>query len=258
MSKPDKEPKAASTTISVRGKGTVKFFNAAKGFGFISREDGDDVFVHYSNIAGAGYKDLDEGQTIEFEVAPGRQGELAGVAASGRSASMTMRVVERGQTQQSSVVGTVEPVSELAEFSQLLGAASSDAKALAISVLSHDVAESIWADTIGPALTQGDAAQLLKRSIRSVSADSGLLRLRARTGLAVYPILQFDGRSQVPGVKEVVQMLAPVVATPMTVAAFLTSRPGALGGGRAIDALRAGKVGEVHDIARAFAERAAS
>ena len=57
--------------------GTVKFFNAQKGFGFISREDGDDVFVHFSNIAGSGYRSLEEGQRVEFDVAPGRKGEEA-------------------------------------------------------------------------------------------------------------------------------------------------------------------------------------
>ena len=57
--------------------GTVKFFNNEKGYGFISREGGDDVFVHFSNIQGSGYKTLDEGQTVEFDVAPGRKGEEA-------------------------------------------------------------------------------------------------------------------------------------------------------------------------------------
>ena len=57
--------------------GTVKFFNAEKGFGFISRPSGDDVFVHFSNIVGDGYKSLDEGQNVEFDVAPGRKGEEA-------------------------------------------------------------------------------------------------------------------------------------------------------------------------------------
>jgi len=57
--------------------GTVKFFNADKGFGFISREGGDDVFVHFSNIEGNGYKSLNEGDKVEFEVAPGRKGEEA-------------------------------------------------------------------------------------------------------------------------------------------------------------------------------------
>jgi len=57
--------------------GTVKFFNAEKGFGFISREQGEDVFVHFSNIEGSGYKTLEEGQQVEFEVGPGRKGEEA-------------------------------------------------------------------------------------------------------------------------------------------------------------------------------------
>ena len=55
----------------------MKFFNAEKGFGFISREQGEDVFVHFSNIAGDGYKSLTEGQKVEFDVAPGRKGEEA-------------------------------------------------------------------------------------------------------------------------------------------------------------------------------------
>ena len=55
----------------------MKFFNAEKGFGFISREGGDDVFVHFSNIQATGYRSLTEGQRVEFDVAPGRKGEEA-------------------------------------------------------------------------------------------------------------------------------------------------------------------------------------
>ena len=57
--------------------GSVKWFNAEKGYGFISREDGPDVFVHFSNIQGDGYKSLDEGQRVEFDVEQGNKGPQA-------------------------------------------------------------------------------------------------------------------------------------------------------------------------------------
>ncbi len=57
--------------------GTVKFFNNEKGFGFIERPDGDDVFVHFSNIAGSGFKTLEDGDRVEFEIGPGRKGDEA-------------------------------------------------------------------------------------------------------------------------------------------------------------------------------------
>ena len=57
--------------------GTVKFFNDERGFGFISREDGDDVFVHHSNVQGDGHRTLAVGDRVEFETAPGRKGEEA-------------------------------------------------------------------------------------------------------------------------------------------------------------------------------------
>jgi CspA family cold shock protein len=57
--------------------GTVKFFNADRGFGFIAREEGEDVFVHYSNIEGEGHRSLSEGDRVEFDTAPGRKGEEA-------------------------------------------------------------------------------------------------------------------------------------------------------------------------------------
>jgi CspA family cold shock protein len=59
------------------GKGRVKWFNEGKGFGFISREGGDDLFVHHSSISGEGVKTLQENEEVEFEVAPGRKGEQA-------------------------------------------------------------------------------------------------------------------------------------------------------------------------------------
>ena len=58
-------------------KGTVKWFNNQKGYGFISDESGNDVFVHYSGIESEGFKSLDEGQEVEFEVTEGAKGPQA-------------------------------------------------------------------------------------------------------------------------------------------------------------------------------------
>jgi cold shock protein len=57
-----------------RTKGTVKWFNGDKGFGFITQEGGDDLFVHYSEIQSEGYRSLDEGAAVEFEVTQGKKG----------------------------------------------------------------------------------------------------------------------------------------------------------------------------------------
>ena len=57
--------------------GTVKWFNAEKGYGFISQESGDDVFVHFSAIQGKGFKTLEEGQSVSFEIEEGPRGQQA-------------------------------------------------------------------------------------------------------------------------------------------------------------------------------------
>jgi CspA family cold shock protein len=60
--------------MSERVTGTVKWFNGSKGYGFISREEGDDVFVHFSEIQGQGFRNLEEGQSVEFNVEQGQKG----------------------------------------------------------------------------------------------------------------------------------------------------------------------------------------
>ncbi len=68
-----KEIKAGEESMN----GTVKWFNDSKGYGFISREDGDDVFVHHSSIAGEGFKSLQEGDKVTFEIEQGDKGPSA-------------------------------------------------------------------------------------------------------------------------------------------------------------------------------------
>ena len=63
--------------MSDRIIGTVKWFNGSKGYGFIEREDGDDVFVHYSEIQTEGFRNLDEGQRVEFTITEGQKGPQA-------------------------------------------------------------------------------------------------------------------------------------------------------------------------------------
>ncbi len=60
-----------------RVTGTVKWFNATKGYGFIQRDDGDDVFVHFRAIQGDGYRSLEDGQKVEFSITQGQKGPAA-------------------------------------------------------------------------------------------------------------------------------------------------------------------------------------
>lgn len=60
-----------------RTRGTVKWFNSDKGYGFITQEEGPDLFVHYSAIQGSGYRSLNEGDLVEFEITDGKKGKQA-------------------------------------------------------------------------------------------------------------------------------------------------------------------------------------
>jgi CspA family cold shock protein len=63
--------------VAERETGTVKWFNGSKGYGFISRDEGNDIFVHFSAIGGDGYRSLEEGQKVEFVVTEGQKGPQA-------------------------------------------------------------------------------------------------------------------------------------------------------------------------------------
>src|SRR5918997_222242 len=76
LSPEDPRSKQGRRTMRITGK--VKWFNNAKGYGFIEREGGSDVFVHYSAISGNGFRSLEEGQAVEFEIVDGPKGPEAG------------------------------------------------------------------------------------------------------------------------------------------------------------------------------------
>jgi CspA family cold shock protein len=63
--------------MATRAKGTVKWFNGEKGYGFITPEEGPDLFVHYSEIQGSGFRTLNEGDKVEFEITEGKKGKQA-------------------------------------------------------------------------------------------------------------------------------------------------------------------------------------
>ena len=72
-----KNRRGGKFVVAEREIGTVKWFNASKGYGFITRDEGGDVFVHYSSIRGEGYRTLEEGQQVEFLIVEGEKGPQA-------------------------------------------------------------------------------------------------------------------------------------------------------------------------------------
>jgi Protein of unknown function (DUF2384) len=145
-------------------------------------------------------------------------------------------------------------VAESNRIAELAKDASPEAVALATAVLEGDLASRAWQHQVGPSLTQRDTARLLGRTEQAISKDRRLLRIHRRDGRPVYPIAQFDGRGQKPGVADVVAALDGAV-NEFTAAAWLTAANDALGGRRPIDALGAGDTTAVLMVARRFAAR---
>lgn len=124
-------------------------------------------------------------------------------------------------------------------------------------LLEQDADDRAWTAQVGPVYRQADVAALLGKSKQAISADPRLLKLVLRNGEVGYPVFQFDGRRQLSGIRDVIDTLATVVATPWTIASWLTSPSADLDGQTPVAALRAGRVDEVSDAADRFARAGA-
>jgi len=141
-------------------------------------------------------------------------------------------------------------------LAELVAHASAEAVELARTVLEQDVADQAWAAQIGPALAQRDVARLLGKTEQAVAKDQRLLRIRNRDGRPVYPVFQFDGRSQLVGVDDVVHVMGEAFH-PLTVASWLTSPNPSLADRRPVDVLRDGDHEPVLALAGQLAHTAA-
>ncbi|MGA8260549.1 MAG: hypothetical protein WB783_10080 [Arenicellales bacterium] len=140
-----------------------------------------------------------------------------------------------------------------ASLQQMMRDASPETRYQIERLLRQDADDRAWSEQLGPAYRQGDVARLLGKSRQAVSADSGLLRLDMRDGEIGYPVFQFDGRRQLPGIREVVRTFAPVVASAWTTASWLTSPVPELGDRTPLAALRGGGQEKVLALARTTA-----
>ena len=141
-----------------------------------------------------------------------------------------------------------------ASVQRMVRDASPDTRYQIERLLHQDADDRAWAEQLGPAYRQGDVARLLGKSRQAVSADSSLLRLEMRDGEIGYPVFQFDGRRALPGIRGVIGILGPVVASPWTIASWLTSASSILDGRTPIQALRDGHIEAVAAAARQAAE----
>lgn len=128
--------------------------------------------------------------------------------------------------------------------------ASPEARYQIERLLKQDADDQAWAEQLGPAYRQGDVARLLDKSRQAVSADRGLLRLHMRDGEIAYPVFQFDGRRQLSGIREIVRIFEPVVATAWTTASWLTSPAPELDERTPLALLRGGRQEPVVALAR--------
>jgi len=140
-----------------------------------------------------------------------------------------------------------------ASLQQMMREASPETRYQVERLLHQDADDRAWTAQLGPAYRPGDVARLLGKSRQAVSADRGLLRLEMRDGGIGYPVFQFDGRRRLPGIREVVRMLAPVVASAWTTASWLTSPAPELDDRAPLAALRDGDKEQVLALARATA-----
>ncbi|MDA8062610.1 MAG: hypothetical protein M0T80_09325 [Actinomycetota bacterium] len=147
---------------------------------------------------------------------------------------------------------------EVTEHTEMLARlsvrASPEASRLALSVLEADIAGRTWSDQVGPSLSQKDTARLLDRSEQAVSKDRRLLRVRRRDGSPVYPIVQFEGRAQRPGVAEIIEVLSPALGAP-AIASWLTAPNDQLAEMRPIEALSCGMAEQTTALATRLADR---
>jgi hypothetical protein len=110
-----------------------------------------------------------------------------------------------------------------------------------------------WAEQVGPAYTAKQVAALLGVTRQAVRQRRGLLRLEQRNGKTVYPVWQFDGATVLPGIQKVVLVLTPAVASPWTIASWLTSPNAELDGLRPYEELRHGNLTPVVEAAQRWA-----
>lgn len=120
-------------------------------------------------------------------------------------------------------------------------------------LLAQSEDDAAWAEQLGPAYSATQVAKLLEVTRQAVGQRRGLLRLEQRDGRTAYPVFQFDGAAVLPGIPQVIAELSPAVATPWTIASWLTSPNTELDDLSPHEALRRGERSRVVEAARRFA-----